>query len=356
MNLNLDYLPWLNDLVGNVYVQSLLVFILFLFLASVMLIVYRKYVKKIASKTKTKVDDIILEKSEMPLFYMLILFGIKLAIKPLNITNLSIQKGINTLVVIIMGYIVVSFVNTVIKLWGKKIAERTKSTFDDEILPLIQSLSKVFVGLIVLLIVLDIWSIKIGPLLASLGIAGLAVAFAMQTSLGNIFGSISLILDKTFKVKDVIQLESGEIGQIVGIGLRSTKIKTFDNELLIVPNGMLATSKIKNLAKPNNVLRLVLPIGVAYGSDIDKVKKTLLSTLKNVEGVVHGNEKRKPLVRFNKMNDFSLDFDLVFFIENYKERFDISDRILTKAYNELNKKKIDIPFPTRTVYLKKQKR
>jgi MscS family membrane protein len=244
-------------------------------------------------------------------------------------------------------------VNTVIKLWGKKIAERTKSTFDDEVLPLIQSLSKIFVGIIVLLIVLDIWSIKIGPLLASLGIAGLAVAFAMQTSLGNIFGSISLILDKTFKVKDVIQLESGEIGQIVGIGLRSTKIKTFDNELLIVPNGMLATSKIKNLAKPNNVLRLVLPIGVAYGSDIDKVKKTLLTTLKNVKGVVHGNEKRKPLVRFNKMNDFSLDFDLVFFIEDYKERFDISDEILTKAYNELNKKKIDIPFPTRTVYLKK---
>jgi len=344
----------LNLLLENTYIQSLLIFIFFLFFAAVIILFYKRYIKKIALKTKTKVDDIILEKSEKPIFYILLLIGIKLAIKPLSITNPTIQNGFDTLVIIVIAYIISSFVNTVIDIWGRKIADATKSTLDDEILPLFHSFSKVFIWVIALIIIFDTWGVEIGPLLASLGIAGIAIAFALQTSLGNLFGSVSLILDKTFKVGDVIQLESGEIGQIVGVGLRSTKLKTFDNELLIIPNGQLSNSKIKNLAKPNNILRIVLPIGVAYGSDIDKVKETLLNTLKNIDGIVHsGDEKFKPLVRFIKMNDFSLDFELIFYIEDYKERFNIGDKILSKAYKELNKQKIEIPFPTRTVYLKK---
>ncbi|MAG08248.1 hypothetical protein CMO89_02150 [Candidatus Woesearchaeota archaeon] len=347
-------IPQLNLLLENIYIQSLLTFIFFLFLATIIILFYKRYIKKIALKTKTKADDIILEKSEKPVFYILLLVGIKMAIKPLSITNPAVQSGFDTLVIIVIAYIISSFVNTVISLWGKKIADATKSTLDDEILPLFHSFSKVLIWAIALIIIFDTWGVEIGPLLASLGIAGIAIAFALQTSLGNLFGSVSLILDKTFKVGDVIQLESGEIGQIVGVGLRSTKLKTFDNELLIIPNGQLSNSKIKNLAKPNNILRIVLPIGVAYGSDIDKVKETLLNTLKNIDGTVHSNdEKFKPRVRFIKMNDFSLDFELRFYIEDYKERFDISDKILSKAYKELNKQKIDIPFPTRTVYLKK---
>ena len=114
---------------------------------------------------------------------------------------------------------------------------------------------------------LSVWGVEIVPLLGALGIAGLAVALALQPVLSNVFSGASIVLDKSVRVGDLVYLNQETKGKIVKVGMRSTKILTFDNEIIIVPNSKLADSMIQNVAQPNPKSRVVVPFSVAYGSN-----------------------------------------------------------------------------------------
>lgn len=203
---------------------------------------------------------------------------------------------------------------------------------------------------IAFLVILSGWRVEIGPYLASLGILGLAVSLALQNTLSNIFAGISLVLDKSFRVSDFIKLESGDKGEVIDIGLRSTKINTIQNQMLVVPNSKLAESRIINYAKPNNRLRMIVPVSVGYTEDIEKVKIVLVESLKPVKQI---DWSTPPLVRFEKMAAYSLDFNVVFFIHHYKDRYDVLDQVNTLIFNNLKKHHMHIPFPTSVTYFKK---
>ena len=177
-----------------------------------------------------------------------------------------------------------------------------------------------------------------------------AIAFAMQESLSNIFGGISIILDKSIRIGDLITLDDKTTGKILKIGLRSTRIKTFDNEAIIIPNSKLANGNIHNIAQPEPKLRVVIPFGVAYGSDINKVKRLVLLEIKKVKHFVDDPE---PSVKFLEMADSSLNFKAFFFVDSFENRFGAIDEANTRIYNALNKAKIEIPFPQVDVHLKK---
>ena len=142
-----------------------------------------------------------------------------------------------------------------------------------------------------------------------------------------------MIGDKSIKVGDLVYLENSVKGKIKKIGLRSTKIITFDNELIIIPNTKLAESIIQNVALPEPKSRAVVPFGVAYGSDIDKVKKIVVKEIKSIKAVC---KEPEPLVRFIEMGDSSLKFKAYFYVESFDERFATIDIVNTKIYNALN--------------------
>jgi len=198
--------------------------------------------------------------------------------------------------------------------------------------------------------VLGVWGVDIGPFLAGLGIAGLAISFALQESLGNIFGGISLIMDRVYKVGDRIQLDSGEVGTVVDVGLRSTRLRTFDNELIVIPNSKPANSKVKNYVQPDTSLRVVVNFGVEYGTKLEKVKKVLEPVLKKMKGI---SKSPAPVVEFIEMGDSSLNCIAKFWVPNYEHAYGKKLEATDLIYNELNKAKIGIPFPTTTVYVKK---
>ncbi len=140
------------------------------------------------------------------------------------------------------------------------------------------------------------------------------------------------------------------MGHILKINLRSTKIKTLNNKLVIVPNGKLSESNIKNVALPEPSTRVVVPFGVAYGSDVDKVKKLVLKEIEKVKG---RDLKKKILVRFMEMADSSLNFKAYFYIESFDKLRSALDEANTRIYKALNKAKIEIPFPQMDVNLKR---
>ena len=337
----------------NEYAFALLVFIGFLFFAKVLLLISKNFLAKLAKKTKTKVDDILVEKTEKPASYILILIGIRVASSYISIPNeflTQINKITNAAMIIIVMYVVMIFIDILITLWSEKTRKNSKTPLIDEVSHLFKTSMKIIIFLFTLFFILNIWNIKLTAILASLGIAGIIVGFAVRDSLANIFGGVSLIMDQAFLVNDLIKIESGEIGIVKRIGMRSTRIKTLDNEIMSIPNGVLANMKVINYVKPDKKVRIKVDVSVAYGTKPEKVKKVLKATAKSMKEIA---KKPTPYVRFDKLGEFSMDFKVYAYITEPREMFEIKNMLTTKIYNDLKKNKIQIPYPTRTVHIKR---
>jgi len=337
------------EIFKNSYVEAAIIFILFIVIAKTVTVVLRKYLKKITEKTETKFDDVLLEKTEPFLTYVIVLIGVRFVLLHLGIMTLLLSRIINSFIAILAVYFVIILIDIFIDFWGTSWAKRTKSGVD-AMLPLIHKLSNIVLIIACLMFILDIWGKDITGLLAGVGIAGIVLGFALKDSLSNIFGGISIILDKTYRIGDRIKIDPGESGIVYDISLRSTKIKTWDNDIIIIPNGMMANSKIQNYIQPSIKSRGVIEFCVAYGSDVDKVKRVIIEAIKKVENVL---DEPAPSVYFIKMNDFSLDFNAKFWVDDVAKRYETQENVTIIIYKTLKKEGISIPFPTRTVYLKK---
>ena len=341
----------LENYIANAYIRSLVVILIVFVFLRMFLIIIEKVLLKVTSKTKTQADDILIKKSSKPLSLIIILLGLRLAIEELSLDS-SIEefmgKVIFSIIVLFVSYLAYLIMDIIIFRALKKMAKSNYESVKD-LMSLAKSFLRIVIGILALLYVLELWGIEIGPFLAGLGIAGIAIAFAMQSTLSNIFGGISMILDKTVKAGDLVYLEGGTKGKIMNIGLRSTKILTFDNELIIVPNGKLADSKIQNVALPEPRSRVVIPFGVAYGSNISKVKKIVKSELKKINNLEKDSEI---IVRFLEMSDSSLNFKAYFYVDSFEHRIDAVDEANTRIYESFNRNGIEIPFPQRDVHMK----
>jgi MscS family membrane protein len=257
---------------------------------------------------------------------------------------------INTLIIFVVTVLLLKIISGFALQWTKEWKFKTKTTADERLIPFLQKILKAVVIVLALIFAFNAWKINISPLLATAGIAGIAIGLAVKDSLSNILGGLQLVLDKTFKVGDKIQLESGELGVIMDVGLRSTKLRTYDNEVIYIPNGYLANTKIKNFTEPDLSIRASVSFGVEYGSDTKKVQKVVLEAIKKIENVL---EQPEPAVLFLEMSDFSLDFVARAWVESYTDAYSTKLKMTDEIYNALNKANIGIPFPTRTVYTKK---
>ncbi len=195
---------------------------------------------------------------------------------------------------------------------------------------------------------LSIWHINLAPLLASAGIAGIAVALAARETLANLFGGISIFLDRTYKVGDYVILDSGERGEVVDVGIRSTRIRTRDDVLITIPNSIMANSKIINESAPEPRFRLRLPVGVAYGSDLEKVERVLLEVVKKVPHVVSEPE---PRIRYRRFGDSSIDLELLCWVDDPRFKGPVTHELIKVIHRRFEEEGITIPFPQRDVHL-----
>ncbi len=347
---------WLNNwkygsYVLNQYTYALLIILGFLILAWLVRHIYKMVFSKIARKTSSDIDDRIVKATKLPLYLLVLFFGAKTALVPLNLSEkaLGITNNIfDSFLIVIAAKVIISIINIFIDVWGKNFTERTKSDVDDQLLSMLHKFINIAAVIVVFLFILSVWGIEIGPLLASLGIAGIAIGFAVKDSLANIFGGIQLILDKTFKVGDKVELQDGTVGVIQDISLRSTRLRTYDNELIIIPNGKLTNENVKNHVQPDLKMRVRVPFGVEYGSDPKKVKEVVLKAIKKIDTVIDDPE---PDVLFMEMADFSLNFRAQFWVDSYEKWFNSKIKANEVIYEALNKSGIGIPFPTRTLYM-----
>lgn len=214
---------------------------------------------------------------------------------------------------------------------------------------LLKNVVRVIIIVSALLWLLSIWKVSLAPFFASAGIAGIAVALAAKDSLANFFGGISIFADKTFKVGDYIIIDNAQRGEVVEIGVRSTRIKTRDDVLITIPNSILANSKIINESAPIPRFRIRVPVGVAYGTDLEQVEAVLLAVAAANHAVVKEPEAR---VRLRSFGTSSVDFELLCWVEDPRFKGLEIHHLLKGIYRAFAENGISIPFPQQDVHIR----
>lgn len=344
-----QYLP----ITSSVYLNAAIILAVFVVLARVVDYVFEKIFLRLTSHTKTDIDDRIVAALKSPIFYAVVLLGAFTSLHYLPLGEkifYYVDNLLQTAVIAIAAISAIRVSTILIDSIGKRVTAKTKSTLDDELLPLFKNVAKIIIIFIALMWTLAAWDIDITPLLASAGIVGIALAFAAQSTVANLFGGIAIYFDKPFRIGERIQLESGEIGDVAEIGIRSTRIRTLDHTMIILPNDKIVNSKIINFHQPVAEMNVKINVGVAYGSDTGKVRRTLLKVAKSAQSVM---KNPAPDVFFVEHADSALKFLLIAWISDPSKRISALDEINEGIAREFKKEKIDIPFPTQTVYLKK---
>jgi small-conductance mechanosensitive channel len=322
--------------------------------AKVIYWVLGKYVKRLTAKTTTDLDDILLKVAHMPIYYLIILFGTEYAVRSVALPA-GIEEGVGTLVfigTIIVGAIFVADLVCLFFLQGvaKKLTAKTKTTADDEAIPFISKIIRFIIYLIALIIVLGQFNIELTPLIASLGIAGFAIGFAAQDTIGNLLAGFFILTDRPFAKGDRIEVK-GNLGEVVDIGLRTTKIETLDHTYVIVPNSHIISNEVTNFALPDIQIKVRVNVGVAYGTDPNKVREILVKIASELAQVM---KNPPPEAYFIEFGESALSFQLVVWITDFHDKFKVIDRINTRINEEFRKEKIEIPYPHRVIYMKKE--
>ena len=347
-----ENIPYLNNL-GS-YSKAFIIFFILLILLRLILHIGQKVFVKLSSKTKSDLDDIILEKSNKPLNLIALLISLIFSLQQIIFdSGLGdiVFKSLYSILGITIGYLVFHVTDlSLMRLW-KKISEQTDSNIDDTIGQLVHEVLRITLILIIVIFILNIWGIEIGPFLAGLGIAGLAVALALQPTLSNIFSGISIVLDGTFKVGDVVEV-NGLSGEVYQISLRTSRIKSFDNEMIIIPNSVMAGSTVKNFFQPDISIRVNVEFGVEYGVDPEYIKKIVREEVEQIEII---DKEKEVQVIFLEMADSSLNFKVRFWVDDIAKKWPAHQEAITRVYRKLYKEGIGIPYPQKTVWMRDEK-
>lgn len=340
------------DITGSKYLDALLIFVLFAVLAIVVDLVINRLLKGITRLSKTTIDDRIVKVIRRPVFFTVIVIGaVQTAayLEPPGKALFYTSATLYTALTIVWVAAAIRISNITIENALGKIADITGLGRD--VIPLIENVWKVVVFAAGLLVVLSVWKLSITPILASAGIAGVAVALAAKDSLANFIGGISIFVDRPYKIGDYIVLDSGERGEVTEIGIRSTRIRTRDDILISIPNSIISNTKIVNESAPEPRYRIKIPIGVAYGSDIDLVEKILLDV-----SIGNGNvvEEPAPRVRFRAFGDSSLNFELLCWIQEPSLRGLTLHELNSSIYKSFAASGVTIPFPQRAVHIRRE--
>ncbi|MDO9549602.1 MAG: mechanosensitive ion channel [Methanoregula sp.] len=314
-----------------------------------------KWLQKKADATDTLLDDIVLLAIGKPLVVAIIAISIYISItvfviepEAMNWTfgdiSISGYQILNSFFYILCAWILTTFTNNVISTYGKWVASKTESNFDDQLLPILEVFSKYLIWFIAILLILTEFQIDITPMLAGAGIGALALALAAQELLGNFLGGAIITMYKPFKIGYRIKYEN-YFGDVIEIKARYTRIRTLDLQVVSIQNSTLTSNVILNYALPDIQMKVRIPFSVAYGSDIKKVKQMLLDLAHEAaEKTTWVMKEPAPSVYFLEFGDSSLKGQLILYTNNYDNLWDVQDYMNIRIDERFKEEGIEIPF------------
>ncbi|HEY9706309.1 MAG TPA: mechanosensitive ion channel family protein [Allocoleopsis sp.] len=355
--MNLDQIIWGNSIESYIIAFSIIA----LFLAGGQL--FSKLVvgiiKKLASKTKTTLDDILIKVLEKPAVFALFIVGFKTAsnVIYLGIRGQEIVTNIITILVVWnFTWVIIKLLDVLMDHYLAPLTSKKESALDDQLLPFVRKFLKFVAIVIGILFLLRNLGYDITSLVAGLGIGGLAFALAAQPLLSNLFGGLAILTDKPFRVGDRIRVDQKYEGYVKEIGLRSTTISGPTGTLTNIPNNLIATTASENLSTSEEKgVRFSFNIGLEYSTSSEKIEeaiKIITEILEKNENVVN-NESSKPSVSFWTFDEYSLRISVVFAIHPPDAIGKVRTDINLDIKKKFEKAHIKFAFPTQTLHIEK---
>lgn len=333
---------------------AMLVFAIFWVFSQVVCYIVNRWGSKIASFTATDLDDRILKRVTPSISLLLTFIGIYLALRtlPLHEKFFRLLSGsffvANIVIICILAYRVL---HETLLWYGERDPSPQGSTFARQMAPMVEKITMLFIIGSALIVVLKHFNYDILSLVTALGIGSLAIGMAAKDTLAHVISGFTLMLDRPFRIGDRIQLSGGQVGDVQDIGLRSTKIKTLDNQLLIIPNSDLCNTMLTNQAFPDQRIKGRINVGVGYASDVNQVKELLVSLALEIDDVL---QTPGPEAFFVSFGDSALNMSLFFWVEEYGKLFATTDKLNSLIIDRFRAKGIEIPFPIRTIQMQQQ--
>ena len=340
----------------SVLAEMFMPLIIFLLVLSIGLIVKKMIFNRFsrwAKKTASHLDDVIFQaakgSSTVICLMLSLYFALQFSKLPENIMQVM-GKSILILGIISVTLALADLFSGIIKIYASK---------TDSALPvtsLTQNVAKIFVFSIGILIILNSLGISIAPILATLGVGGLAVALALQDTLSNLFAGFHISVAKQIRVGDYIKLETGDDGYVVDINWRSTKIKKLDNNLVLIPNDKINKAIIINYSLPDNEMSVLIDLGVHYKSDLEKVEKVTSEVAKSVMDEVSGGVSYfKPYIRYHTFDDSSIKFSVILRSKEFVDQYLIRHEFIKRLHKRYLQEGINIPYPIQAVNYEQEK-
>jgi len=341
----------LAELIGpNVYLQALVIAAGFIVLGKIADWLLSRMIGRFAQRSKTDIDDRLIDLVHRPIFVSFVLLGLALATLRIKLPDAAefLTLGILKTIAVVVWYNMLRHLTALLVQVARR--RRNSKIVQTGMLALIQNVVKVVLFALAIYFLFLAWNINVTAWVASAGIVGLALSFAAKDTLSNLFAGVSIVMDAPYKTGDFIILDTGERGIVTHIGLRSTRLLTRDDVEITIPNGVIGNGKIINEAGgPSEKHRIRISVGVAYGSDIDHVIATLEKVAtENVEVCTDP----APRVRFRTFGESSLDFQLLCWIDQPVDRGRINHELNCSVYKAFADSDIEIPFPQRDLHVR----
>ncbi|NIM20019.1 MAG: mechanosensitive ion channel [Candidatus Latescibacteria bacterium] len=309
-------------------------------------LIFRR-LKKIASKTKWRFDDVASEALRGMAIFIGTLIGLRIALPYLpvsqGVTDI-LTKLILAFALLAVTVVAARFLRGVVSYYAGTAIPATTSIF--------RSLINILVMVIGLLVICQTLGINITPVITALGIGGLAVALALQDTLANLFAGLHILAVKQINQGDYIRLESGEEGYITDIGWRNTTIRMLQNNLVVIPNTKIASSIVTNFFLPEKEMSVLVQVGVSYASDLEKVERVTIEVAKAVMTDMSGGVTEfDPFIRYHTFDDSSINFSVILRGKEFVDQYLIKHEFIKRLHKRYHEEGIEIPFPIRTVHL-----
>jgi len=307
-----------------------------------------------AGRTETRVDDIILDVFKTPSLYWALATGIYIGLAVSSLPERYVHymtEAVYVLVIISVTVASANLLGRIFKSYVQKLGLPIPTT------GLANGLIKGVVYATGALVVLSVLGISIAPMITALGVGGLAVALALQDTLANLFAGIHILVEHSIRVGDFVELESGQKGYVNDITWRTTRVRMLGNNIVVIPNGKLSQSIITNYNLPEKRMSLLVPIGVNYCEDPERIERILIEEARLGAAEIPGLlSQPEPFVRFIPgFGESSLDFTLICQVKEFVDQYLAQHELRKRIFKRFRAEGIDIPFPHRTVYLREEK-
>jgi len=315
--------------------------------------IFKKYLLRWASKTKTNLDDEILRNVRLPIFLLAILFGVYYGLEGFA----SLQAYAETLAlaftvgeILVVTFVIMRIANVLISWYGEESRKRGGKV-SNHILFILKKAVQAIVLIFALLAILYVFQVELSGVVVGLGVGGIAIALAVQNLLSDMFSAFSIFFDRPFEIGDFVVVGDYS-GTVAHIGMKSTRIQLLQGEELVMSNKELTSNAVRNFKRLQR-RRILFNVKVTYDTSVEKLKKIPEVIDKVIKDVELATLDR---VHFRQFGDFSLDFEIVYYIKtgDYNKYMDIQQKINYGILEEFEKEGIKMAYPTQQIVLCKE--